>query len=73
MGLKGTPGKFYSSDAALVLLGTVRAGGTSALATIDERATSEEQIHFEHFSSRLQAGDLVSKLSMLGGIYSFLY
>lgn len=73
MGLKGTPGKFYSPDSAIVLLGTVRAGGTSALATLDERATGEEKTHFEHFYRRLQAGDLVSRLFVLDGLCSLFF
>ncbi|KAF8911002.1 hypothetical protein CPB84DRAFT_1073406 [Gymnopilus junonius] len=56
---KGTPGKFYSTGAALTLLGTVRAVGASAFAIVDEKeATDEEKNHFEHFSTRLENGDL---------------
>lgn len=58
---KGTPGKFYSTDAALTLLGTVRAVGASAFVIVDENeATNEEKAHFERFWARLENGDLVS-------------
>ncbi|KAF9535264.1 hypothetical protein CPB83DRAFT_841483 [Crepidotus variabilis] len=58
MGSKETPGKFYSSEAALTLLGTVRAGGVAAQVALDENSTSEDKVHFKHFIERLQNGDL---------------
>lgn len=58
---KGTPGKFYSSVAALKLLGTVRSGGVAAQVSLDKSASEEEQKHFKRFIERLQNGDLVSK------------
>lgn len=61
VGGTGIPGKFYNAEAALALLGTVRAGGASALADVDQDASDEEQTHFAHFSSRLGAGDIVSR------------
>jgi len=56
----GTPGKFYSATAALGLLQAIRAGGSSLIVDIDESASPEDKKDFSHFSSRLQAGNLVS-------------
>ncbi|KAF8163375.1 hypothetical protein B0H34DRAFT_695258 [Crassisporium funariophilum] len=58
-GSKGPPGKFYRSETALSLLGSMRAGGTSAVVVIGEDATADERSHFMRFSKRLhQDGDL---------------
>jgi len=66
MASKGTPGKFYRMEAALNLLGTVRAGGISASIAVDDVASGEEQEHFDRFCNRLHGGDLVSTfLNML--------
>lgn len=56
----GTPGKFYGAEAALGLLGAIRAGGSSVIVDVDQGASPEDKKGFSHFSSRLQAGDLVS-------------
>jgi hypothetical protein len=47
-------------QAALALLGTLRASGTSAIVVIDEYGSSEDRDHFIHFSARLERGDIVS-------------
>ena len=60
MGSNGTPGKFYCAEAALVLLGAIRAGGSSVIVDVDQEATPEDKKGFSYFSSRLQAGNLVS-------------
>lgn len=56
----GTPGKFYGAEAALSLLGAIRAGGNSVIVDVDQSASPEDKKGFSHFSSRLQAGNLVS-------------
>lgn len=61
----GTPGKFYGAEAALGLLGAIRAGGSSVLVDVDQGASPEDKKGFSHFSSRLQAGNLVS-LNLFG-------
>jgi len=60
VGSNGTPGKFYCEEAALVLLGAIRAGGSSVIVDVDQEASPEDKKGFSCFSSRLQAGDLVS-------------
>jgi hypothetical protein len=60
MGSNGTPGKFYCAEAALALLGAIRAGGSSAIVDVGPDATHEDKKSFSYFSSRLQAGNLVS-------------
>uniref|UniRef100_A0A8H7Y5I2 DNA repair protein rhp54 n=1 Tax=Psilocybe cubensis TaxID=181762 RepID=A0A8H7Y5I2_PSICU len=62
VGGTGIPGKFYNPNAAITLLGTVRAGGAFALADMDQDANDEETKHFTRFSSRLGAGDIVIPL-----------
>ncbi|KIM49331.1 hypothetical protein M413DRAFT_21571 [Hebeloma cylindrosporum] len=54
----GTPGKFYGAEAALGLLGAIRAGGSSVIVDVDQDASPEDKKGFSHFSSRLQAGNL---------------
>jgi hypothetical protein len=58
MGSNGTPGKFYCAEAALVLLGAIRAGGSSVIVDVDQEASPEDKEGFSSFSSRLQAGNL---------------
>ncbi|KDR81688.1 hypothetical protein GALMADRAFT_239812 [Galerina marginata CBS 339.88] len=58
IGIRGTPGKFYRTEAALTLLSTVRSSGASAVVIIDGEATAEEKDHFTRFSARLEEGDL---------------
>lgn len=60
IGSKGPSGKFYHMQAALALLGTLRASGTSAIVVIDEDSSSEDRDHFLRFSARLEGGDIVS-------------
>ena len=60
IGSKGPSGKFYHMHAALALLGTLRASGTSAIVVIDEDSSSEDRDHFLRFSARLEGGDIVS-------------
>jgi hypothetical protein len=50
-------------QAALALLGTLRATGTSALVTFD--GSTEHKDHFTRFSARLEQGDIVSVSSLL--------
>ena len=59
-GSKGPSGKFYHMQAALALLGTLRASGTFAIAVVDEDGSSEDRDHFLRFSERLERGDIVS-------------
>jgi hypothetical protein len=47
-------------QAALDLLGTLRASGTSAIVVVDEYGSSEDREHFIRFSARLERGDIVS-------------
>ena len=56
----GPSGKFYHMQAALALLGTLRANGTSAIVVVDEDGSSEDKDHFLRFSARLEGGDIVS-------------
>jgi len=47
-------------QAALALLGTLRATGTSAIVVVDEYGSTEDKDHFIRFSARLEQGDIVS-------------
>jgi hypothetical protein len=47
-------------QAALALLETLRASGTSAIVVVDEDGSSEDRDHFLRFSARLEQGDIVS-------------
>ena len=60
IGSKGPSGKFYHMQAALALLGTLRASGTSAIVVVDEYGSLEDRDHFLRFSARLERGDIVS-------------
>ena len=60
IGSKGPSGKFYHMQAALALLGTLRASGTSAIVVVDEYGSTEDKDHFVRFSTRLEQGDIVS-------------
>jgi hypothetical protein len=61
-GSMGPPGKFYSKQAAMAVLDTLRTGGPSAKITIGTDATDDQKKHFEHFRMRLNAGELVRVL-----------
>jgi hypothetical protein len=52
-------------QAALSLLGTLRASGTSAIVVVDEDGSSEDRDHFLRFSARLERGDIVSTFFLL--------
>lgn len=65
LGNKGAPGKFYGKEAAVTLMGTLRAGGLSAGVIVDANATEEEKEHFKHFCFRLQIGDIVRDDSLV--------
>ncbi|KAF8798093.1 hypothetical protein BYT27DRAFT_6918673 [Phlegmacium glaucopus] len=58
IGNKGPSGKFYHMQAALALLGTLRASGTSAIVVVDEYGSAEDKDHFNRFSARLEQGDI---------------
>lgn len=60
IGSKGPSGKFYHMQAALALLGTLRASGTSAIVVVGEDGSREDRDHFLRFSERLEGGDIVS-------------
>ena len=47
-------------QAALALLGTLRASGTFAIVVVDECSSTEDKEHFIRFSARLERGDIVS-------------
>lgn len=47
-------------QAALALLATLRASGTSAIVIVDEHGSREDREHFIRFSARLERGDIVS-------------
>jgi len=63
----GPPGKFFQDTNALKLLDTVRTGGPSARATINDNATEEEKTHFARFRSRLNQGELFT--AMVGSVF----
>ncbi|KAJ7109475.1 hypothetical protein C8R44DRAFT_288995 [Mycena epipterygia] len=63
----GPPGKFFQDTDALKLLDTVRTGGPSARATINDNATEEEKTHFARFRSRLNQGELFT--AMVGSVF----
>ncbi|KII88415.1 hypothetical protein PLICRDRAFT_124713 [Plicaturopsis crispa FD-325 SS-3] len=54
---KGPPGKIYTEQCALAMIGALRTGGSSARVVLN---TDDEKLkaHFERFSARLQAGDM---------------
>ncbi|CAA7271630.1 unnamed protein product [Cyclocybe aegerita] len=54
----GTPGKFYSTQAATNLLGTVRMAGVPARIVVDNDTSSEEKEHLRRFHQRLTGGDI---------------
>ena len=66
IGSKGPSGKFYHMQAALALLGTLRASGRSAIVVVDEHGSSEDKDHFIRFSARLERGDIVSHFFVVG-------
>lgn len=59
MGKRGPPGKFYSQQAAMALLDTLRTGGSSGKVVTDIDSTENQRTHFDRFCSRLNAGELV--------------
>lgn len=56
---RGPPGKFYSQQAAMTLLDTLRTGGPSGKVVTDTITTEDHMTHFDLFCSRLNAGELV--------------
>lgn len=59
MGKRGPPGKFYTPQAAMTLLDTVRTGRASGKVVADPNTTDGQKVHFDHFCSRLKGGELV--------------
>ncbi|KAJ3550996.1 hypothetical protein NMY22_g72 [Coprinellus aureogranulatus] len=59
------PGRFYSGDATLSLLNTVRSSGIAGRVIVRSDASPHLKEHFQRFSQRLQNGDLfVSNLGL---------
>ncbi|KAJ3515089.1 hypothetical protein NLJ89_g1969 [Agrocybe chaxingu] len=54
----GTPGKFYSTQAATNLLGTVRMAGVPARVVVDKDTSNGEKEHLRRFHQRLTGGDI---------------
>lgn len=55
----GPPGKFYSNNAALAILDTLRTGGPSAKVIPSPNATESETQELGGFSERLSLNELV--------------
>lgn len=55
----GVPGKFYTADAAINILSTIRASGESAILLLSSDASSDNERDFALLHSRLKAGDIV--------------